>query len=116
SPESPSLRKTEGRRARPDFVTVSTVPSADSGLDFWQVLLGLGSGRKARRAAKSIRALLYLGSAARFDYATLRATDRLRPPTAEPSRNTMAQDTRKDPRAKVLTMTVRYKSATIDEF
>ncbi|HEX9297557.1 MAG TPA: TIGR02266 family protein [Polyangiaceae bacterium] len=28
----------------------------------------------------------------------------------------MAQDTRKDPRAKVLTMTVRYKSATIDEF
>ena len=28
----------------------------------------------------------------------------------------MPQDTRKDPRAKVLTMTVRYKSATIDEF
>jgi uncharacterized protein (TIGR02266 family) len=28
----------------------------------------------------------------------------------------MVQDTRKDPRAKVLTMTVRYKSATIDEF
>ena len=28
----------------------------------------------------------------------------------------MAQDTRKDPRAKVLTMTVRYKSATVDEF
>jgi len=28
----------------------------------------------------------------------------------------MAQDTRKDPRAKVLTMTVRYKSATLDEF
>ena len=28
----------------------------------------------------------------------------------------MAQETRKDPRAKVLTMTVRYKSATIDEF
>src|SRR5436190_4933812 len=28
----------------------------------------------------------------------------------------MAQDTRKDPRAKVLSMTVRYKSATIDEF
>jgi uncharacterized protein (TIGR02266 family) len=26
------------------------------------------------------------------------------------------QDTRKDPRAKVLTMTVRYKSATLDEF
>src|SRR5215208_1540145 len=26
------------------------------------------------------------------------------------------QDTRKDPRAKVLSMTVRYKSATIDEF
>jgi len=28
----------------------------------------------------------------------------------------MAQDTRKDPRAKVLSMTVRYKSATVDEF
>ncbi|MEJ7728931.1 MAG: TIGR02266 family protein [Polyangiaceae bacterium] len=28
----------------------------------------------------------------------------------------MGQDTRKDPRAKVLSMTVRYKSATIDEF
>src|ERR1041385_6172701 len=28
----------------------------------------------------------------------------------------MIQDTRKDPRAKVLSMTVRYKSATIDEF
>jgi uncharacterized protein (TIGR02266 family) len=28
----------------------------------------------------------------------------------------MSQDTRKDPRAKVLSMTVRYKSATIDEF
>lgn len=28
----------------------------------------------------------------------------------------MVQDTRKDQRAKVLTMTVRYKSATIDEF
>lgn len=28
----------------------------------------------------------------------------------------MSQDTRKDPRAKVLTMTVRYKSATVDEF
>ena len=28
----------------------------------------------------------------------------------------MAQDTRKDPRAKVLSMTVRYKSATLDEF
>src|SRR5262245_42059995 len=28
----------------------------------------------------------------------------------------MAQDTRKDPRAKVLTMPVRYKSATLDEF
>src|SRR5262249_35241040 len=28
----------------------------------------------------------------------------------------MAQDTRKDPRAKVLTMTVRYKSVTVDEF
>ena len=28
----------------------------------------------------------------------------------------MGQDTRKDPRAKVLTMTVRYKSATLDEF
>ncbi|MDQ2647230.1 MAG: TIGR02266 family protein, partial [Myxococcota bacterium] len=28
----------------------------------------------------------------------------------------MNQDTRKDPRAKVLTMTVRYKSATLDEF
>ncbi len=28
----------------------------------------------------------------------------------------MAQDTRKDPRAKVLTLTVRYKSATVDEF
>lgn len=28
----------------------------------------------------------------------------------------MTQDTRKDPRAKVLTMTVRYKSATVDEF
>jgi len=28
----------------------------------------------------------------------------------------MAQDTRKDPRGKVLSMTVRYKSATIDEF
>lgn len=28
----------------------------------------------------------------------------------------MVQDTRKDPRAKVLTMTVRYKSATVDEF
>jgi uncharacterized protein (TIGR02266 family) len=28
----------------------------------------------------------------------------------------MAKDTRKDPRAKVLTMTVRYKSATLDEF
>src|SRR5262245_58837172 len=28
----------------------------------------------------------------------------------------MTQDTRKDPRAKVLTMTVRYKSATLDEF
>jgi uncharacterized protein (TIGR02266 family) len=28
----------------------------------------------------------------------------------------MSQNTRKDPRAKVLTMTVRYRSATIDEF
>src|SRR4051812_44503021 len=28
----------------------------------------------------------------------------------------MAQDTRKDPRGKVLSMTVRYKSATVDEF
>src|SRR6186997_1370535 len=28
----------------------------------------------------------------------------------------MAEDTRKDPRAKVLSMTVRYKSATVDEF
>jgi len=28
----------------------------------------------------------------------------------------MGQETRKDPRAKVLTMTVRYKSATLDEF
>src|SRR5262249_6811663 len=28
----------------------------------------------------------------------------------------MAQNTRKDPRAKVLTMTIRYKSATVDEF
>ncbi|HEY3237589.1 MAG TPA: TIGR02266 family protein, partial [Polyangiaceae bacterium] len=28
----------------------------------------------------------------------------------------MMQDTRKDPRAKVLSMTVRYKSATLDEF
>lgn len=28
----------------------------------------------------------------------------------------MAQDTRKDPRARVLQMTVRYKSATVDEF
>src|SRR3954468_19368729 len=28
----------------------------------------------------------------------------------------MAQHTRKDPRAKVLSMTVRYKSATVDEF
>jgi uncharacterized protein (TIGR02266 family) len=28
----------------------------------------------------------------------------------------MAPETRKDPRAKVLTMTVRYKSATVDEF
>src|SRR5512144_11766 len=28
----------------------------------------------------------------------------------------MAQDTRKDPRAKVLSMTVRYKSATVDQF
>lgn len=28
----------------------------------------------------------------------------------------MTQDTRKDPRAKVLSMTVRYKSATLDEF
>ncbi len=28
----------------------------------------------------------------------------------------MAMDTRKDPRAKVLSMTVRYKSATVDEF
>ncbi|HEX4474249.1 MAG TPA: TIGR02266 family protein [Polyangiaceae bacterium] len=28
----------------------------------------------------------------------------------------MIQDTRKDPRAKVLSMTVRYKSATLDEF
>src|SRR6201992_1713696 len=28
----------------------------------------------------------------------------------------MSQDTRKDPRAKVLTMTLRYKSATLDEF
>lgn len=28
----------------------------------------------------------------------------------------MAQQTRKDPRAKVLSMTVRYKSATLDEF
>ncbi|MDX2054262.1 MAG: TIGR02266 family protein [Polyangiaceae bacterium] len=28
----------------------------------------------------------------------------------------MSQETRKDPRAKVLTMTVRYKSATLDEF
>src|SRR5262245_62909501 len=28
----------------------------------------------------------------------------------------MAQETRKDPRAKVLTMTVRYKSAALDEF
>src|SRR5687767_2383773 len=28
----------------------------------------------------------------------------------------MAQETRKDPRAKVLTMTVRYKSANLDEF
>ena len=27
-----------------------------------------------------------------------------------------SQETRKDPRAKVLTMTVRYKSATLDEF
>src|SRR6202789_2111970 len=37
---------------------------------------------------------------------------------AEPAgRSTlMAQDTRKDPRAKVLSMTVRYKSATVDEF
>src|ERR1044071_5987012 len=28
----------------------------------------------------------------------------------------MAQDTRKDPRAKVLSMTVRYKSAMVDQF
>src|SRR5205823_8362925 len=28
----------------------------------------------------------------------------------------MAQDTRKDPRAKVLSLNVRYKSATVDEF
>src|SRR3954465_6147286 len=28
----------------------------------------------------------------------------------------MGQETRKGPRAKVLTMTVRYKSATLDEF
>ncbi len=28
----------------------------------------------------------------------------------------MGQDTRKDPRAKVLSLTVRYKSATVDEF
>src|ERR1700690_1908649 len=28
----------------------------------------------------------------------------------------MAENTRKDPRAKVLSMTVRYKSATLDEF
>src|SRR5690348_16565205 len=28
----------------------------------------------------------------------------------------MIQETRKDPRAKVLSMTVRYKSATLDEF
>ena len=28
----------------------------------------------------------------------------------------MAEHTRKDPRAKVLSMTVRYKSATLDEF
>src|SRR5262249_21074856 len=31
-------------------------------------------------------------------------------------RTLMAQDTRKDPRAKGLSMTVRYKSATVDEF
>ena len=29
---------------------------------------------------------------------------------------TMGQDTRKDPRAKVLSLNVRYKSATVDEF
>ncbi|MCL2825508.1 MAG: TIGR02266 family protein, partial [Polyangiaceae bacterium] len=32
------------------------------------------------------------------------------------SEDEMVQDTRKDPRAKVLTMTVRYKSASIDDF
>src|SRR3954468_808224 len=35
---------------------------------------------------------------------------------SSPEFTLMAQDTRKDPRAKVLSMTVRYKSATVDEF
>src|SRR5512135_2605534 len=38
------------------------------------------------------------------------------PGAAQRKQDFMAQDTRKDPRAKVLTMTVRYKSATLDEF
>src|SRR5688572_26791837 len=37
-------------------------------------------------------------------------------PSADPEQVFMTQDTRKDPRAKVLSMTVRYKSATLDEF
>src|SRR5689334_6561351 len=41
--------------------------------------------------------------------------DKCRPPHAFGA-NLMAQDTRKDPRAKVLSMTVRYKSATVDQF
>ena len=28
----------------------------------------------------------------------------------------MTQDTRKDPRAKIVSLNVRYKSATVDEF
>ena len=30
--------------------------------------------------------------------------------------NSMSQDTRKDPRTKVVSLNVRYKSATVDEF
>src|SRR5450432_3953602 len=38
------------------------------------------------------------------------------PPRAVTIAGEMSQDTRKDPRAKIVSLNVRYKSATVDEF
>lgn len=73
--------------------------------------------QRTRTLAKG-RALRYLGFGTAFGYhghpllPHVPVQHELVDDLGEP----MSQETRKDPRAKVLSMTVRYKSATLDEF